>query len=155
MKVALKYTSKKGGSIASDKVMDLISKYSCEPSSCETMIGGVKRKIKKIKNLKGGECQAALITGNDISGSLFSHSKTFIPNFSDTIYSESYDYLLNKNNDNSYVPTGLNTNMYAIPLTAGGAVKKSSKTVSKKSVKSKESVSTSSKKTKLKRRVNT
>ena len=43
MKVALKYSTKKGGSIASDKVMDLVSKYSCEPSSCDTMVGGVNR----------------------------------------------------------------------------------------------------------------
>ena len=134
MKVALKYSTKKGGSIASDKVMDLVSKYSCEPSSCDTMVGGVKRKNKKVKNLKGGECQAALITGNDISSSLFSHSKTFIPNYPDNIYSESYDYLLS-----NHVPKGIDTQQYAIPLTGGRSIKKSSKTVDKKSVSNKRS----------------
>ena len=142
-KVKVANKNRKGGSIASDAVMELLEKHDCP--SCATG-GAIKNKKvnNKSKNLKGGKCQPAIITSNDISTSLFDFKNTYFPNINNDVKGESFDYLLNK-----IVPVGndMSASLYSkyesfpakydIPLLAGGD-KKTKKPV-KKTVKSSKS----------------
>ena len=79
--------TKKGGSLSSDNVMQLVTKYNCKVGS-------------GYKNVKGGACIPPLISSYDVPNNLFSYTKTYFPPiYESIIQQESPDYLLNKTVD--------------------------------------------------------
>ena len=79
--------TKKGGSLSSDNVMELVTKYNCKVGS-------------GYKNVKGGACIPPLINSYDVPNNLFSYTKTYFPPiYASVIQQESPDYLLNKTVD--------------------------------------------------------
>jgi hypothetical protein len=75
--------TKKGGSLSSDNVMQLVTKYNCKVGS-------------GYKNVKGGACMPSLISSYDVPNNLFSYTKTYFPPIYASVTQNESPDLLNK-----------------------------------------------------------